>query len=68
MTQSQNKLILEHLQAGNKVTAIDALHRFNCLRLSGRINDLRNQGHNIVTDIVKIKKSRKRIASYSLVS
>jgi len=38
-TQSQNSQILSYLQSGGKLTAIDALHRFNCLRLSGRINE-----------------------------
>jgi len=68
MTQSQNKLILEHLQAGKSITPLDALYKFGCLRLSGRIKNLRDEGHPIKTDIITVKKTRKRIASYSLVS
>jgi len=67
-SQSQNSQILSFLQSGGKLTAISALHKFNCLRLSGRIKNLRDEGHNIITDTITIKKSRKRIASYSLKS
>jgi|13_taG_2_1085334.scaffolds.fasta_scaffold10982_5 hypothetical protein len=44
---SQEKQILEYLQAGNKITPIDALNLFGCFRLGARICDLRNKGYNI---------------------
>lgn len=44
---SQEKQILEYLQAGNKITPIDALNMFGCFRLGARICDLRNKGYNI---------------------
>lgn len=40
MSKSQNQLILEHMQQGNRITAIDALNKFGCFRLASRISDL----------------------------
>ena len=63
-TTSQTNRIKEHLLAGNKITALDTLHLYGCLRLSGRIHDLRSQGLPIKTDMVEI--NGKRIAKYTL--
>ena len=38
---SQEKLILNHLKQGHSLTALDALIKFDCLRLAARIHDLR---------------------------
>lgn len=62
--KSQNAKILDHLQKGNSITPLLALSKFNCLRLSGRIHNLRSQGHDIKTDIVK--KGNKHFAKYYL--
>ncbi|WP_346856553.1 helix-turn-helix domain-containing protein [uncultured Draconibacterium sp.] len=64
-TKSQNEQIREHLEAGNSITPIEALSMFNCFRLSGRINDLKHEGININSQIVKTE-SGKRVARYSL--
>jgi len=64
-TTSQEKLILEALKRGEKLTPLEILKRFNCYRASGRIHDLRNQGYDIVTEIVKVP-SGKRVARYYL--
>jgi hypothetical protein len=45
--ETQNTAILNYLKAGNKITALKALKFFGCLRLSGRIYDLKKQGHKI---------------------
>ena len=50
---SQSKEILKALEAGERITPIDALNRFGCFRLSGRIKDLKNLGHDIKCHIVK---------------
>ena len=64
MSESQNKLILEYLEIGNKITALEALNNFGCFRLSSRIFDLRQKGHNIITH--KKKVDGKTFAEYSL--
>lgn len=65
---SQNEMILQHLQSGRSITPLEAVKRYNCLRLSGRIHNLREEGHPIQTDIVKDPESKKRFARYSLKS
>jgi hypothetical protein len=62
---SQNKQIADYLNKGKKLTTIDALNKFGCFRLASRINDLRNEGMNIKTKIIKLE-NKKQIAQYSL--
>ena len=50
---SQNRAILEYLESGGSLSTIDALEKFGSFRLSARINNLRNQGHNIKTEKFK---------------
>ena len=64
MTQAQQ--IQRHLEKGKSITTIDALNKYGCFRLAARIADLRNDGMNIKTTIVKLK-NKKQIASYSVV-
>ena len=63
--KSQSEQILKALQKGNKITPLDAIFLWNCFRLGGRIYDLRADGHNITTEIIK-SSSGKRYAQYSL--
>ena len=63
---SQNKRIADWLQAGNTITAMEALNMFNCFRLASRITDLKQKfGLCIVTDRV-MTPSGKRVAQYKL--
>ena len=62
---SQNKQIADYLNKGKKLTTIDALNKFGCFRLASRINDLRNDGMNIKTKIIKLE-NKKQIAQYSI--
>ena len=62
---SQNKQIADYLNKGKKLTPIDALNKFGCLRLAARIADLRNEGMNIVTRTIKLE-NKKQIAQYSV--
>lgn len=63
---SQTTQIQRHLEKGKSLTAIQALNKYGCFRLAARIADLRNDGMNIKTTIVKLKNN-KQIASYSVV-
>lgn len=63
MNDSQNTQISLHLRQGKTLTSLEALRNFECLRLSGRIYDLRNRGLNIETRRV-LTLSGKRIAEY----
>jgi len=62
---SQNKQIADYLNKGKKLTTLDALNKFGCFRLASRINDLRNEGMNIVTKTIKLKNN-KQVAQYSI--
>lgn len=64
--ESQSYQIREYLLQGNTITAMEALRLFGCFRLSGRIYDLRKEGINISTTIIKI--NGKRVAEYSIVN
>lgn len=57
--EAQNRLIKEHLLKGKSITAIEALHLFNCFRLSGRIYDLNKQGLKIKRETIEITSGGK---------
>jgi hypothetical protein len=64
--KSQTEQILTHLKKGKTITPLTALNKFGCLRLSGRIFDLRDEGYNIKT--IPTKKGKKQFATYKLVA
>ena len=57
---SQTVAIFNHL-AKAPITALEALDKYQCLRLAARINDLRMQGHTINTEWTA--KNGKRYAT-----
>ena len=61
---SQTNDILAYMRK-KPITPLDALKKFGCLRLAARINDLRDAGHFVKTDIVS--KNGKKFARYSLI-
>lgn len=62
---SQNSEILAYLEAGNTLTPLEALRKFGCFRLSGRIYDLKKMGYLIATDLITLEDG-KRVARYRL--
>ena len=48
---SQKEKILKHLRSGAHITPLEAMGLFGVYRLAARIKDLRDDGHDIVTDI-----------------
>lgn len=61
---SQAKQILELLKRGESISPLEALQKFNCMRLGARIKDLRDEGHKIQT--LDEKRNGKRYARYKL--
>lgn len=61
-TKSQNEEILRALQAGRKITALEALNDFKCMRLASRINDLRKEYP--ILDEWCVVPSGKRVKKY----
>jgi len=66
MTDSQCTAILKYLKRGRGLTALEAIQRFQTLRLAARIKDLREEGHPIQTEIVTDRNTGKRYARYRL--
>lgn len=63
MTQADQ--ILQHLRSGKHITPLEALNRFQCLRLAARVSDLRADGYDIRSEIVELPNGKK-VASYRL--
>lgn len=63
MTQTQR--ILSALKRGAKLTPLDILRRFDCLRASARIADIRAMGYKVRTEYVRTNTG-KVVARYSL--
>lgn len=61
---SQQTRILAHLRRA-RLDPITALSRYGCLRLAARVDELRSQGHQIVSRLVE--RGGKRFAQYRLV-
>jgi hypothetical protein len=61
--RSQNGRILKHLLQGRKITQLEALQRFGCLRLSGRIYDLKEAGYLIECEL-HTTNNGKRVGRY----
>lgn len=62
---TQSAAILSALSSG-PLTPLDALDRFGCFRLAARIDELRQQGHQIDTFRRKLP-SGKTVAEYRLI-
>lgn len=62
---SQNKNILNYLSKGKVITPLDALKKFGCFRLSGRIYDLKKIGYLIQS--IPIIKNGKNFCGYKLI-
>jgi hypothetical protein len=60
--KSQRERIAKHLLSGRAITPIDALRKWGCFRLSGRIYELRQEGMPIGKQMVQ--RGEKRFASY----
>jgi hypothetical protein len=61
---SQQKMILNDLKAGKKLTAIVALHKYQCFRLAARIRDLKDIGYPVQSRMVE--RGGKYVAEYYL--
>ena len=64
---SQNTQILNYKKRGKKITASIAQKKFNCWRLSARIQELRVQGAKEGFDILTEKLGKSSFARYSLI-
>jgi len=64
---TQNEKILRYMQTHKRgITPLVAYEKFGCLRLSGRIWDLRNAGYDISSTLVDVKNRDGDICRVSL--
>lgn len=63
---SQCDQILHHLETVGPLTPLDALKLYGCFRLTSRIWDLKQLGHEIQTDSKKLPNG-KTVAVYTLI-
>ena len=52
----QVDILLEHFQSGEPLTKLEAMQRYGCGNLGGRVWDLRHAGFPIKTRYKKVKK------------
>ena len=55
---------IEYTRDGEKLTPLQALRKYGCMRLAARIKDLRDAGHDINTTLIRTQGAR--VARYSL--
>ena len=49
---TQNKMILSHLRNFGSIEPLKAFREYGCYALAHRIRGLRNEGHDIVTEMI----------------
>lgn len=62
---SQTAKIREHLESGKAITPVQALRLYGCFRLGARIWDLKQEGMNIESELVKTRNGAT-VAQYKL--
>lgn len=69
MTQCEK--ILKFMETHKRgITPLQAMDKFGCMRLSGRIHDLREMGYEITSEIVEVKNrygKKCHVSQYRLV-
>lgn len=69
-TMTQCEKILKFMETHKLgITPLQAMDKFGCMRLSGRIHDLREMGYDINSEIVEVKNrygDTCRVARYTL--
>ena len=66
MNNTQLKQVLAHLKQGKTISQAEAIHHFDCYRLSALIRRLRNAGYDIVTHGEPNLNSKGTHARYEL--
>ena len=62
---SQKARILAYMQAGNRITPLEALTMFGTLRLGARIADIKDDGIDVKSQFVTTS-TNKRVKQYYL--
>jgi ribosomal protein S8 len=55
--------VLDHLKTYGTITPLEAMEKYNSMRLSAIIFDLKKEGHQIETNLKRTKKSNYAVYS-----
>lgn len=67
-TESQKQSILNDLLTGIRLTGLDILKNYGCIKASNRCSELKAEGYPIQTEMIKVKTKfgEKRVAQYRI--
>lgn len=65
-TDSQKQMILNDLMLGLKLTGLDILKNYGCIKASNRISELKSEGYPIEVKMIEVhtKFGEKKVAQY----
>lgn len=64
-SESQNARIYAHLMEGKKITSLEALRLFGCMRLASRISDIRRDHPEVNIQVERVETAtKKKVAQY----
>lgn len=64
-SESQNARIYAHLMDGKRLTSLEALRLFGCMRLASRISDIRRDHPELTIKVDRIETAtKKKVAQY----
>jgi len=65
---NQCEAVLAYIRRHGSITPLEALRELGVNRLAARINDLRESGHDIASDLVDVqtRAGQSRVARYTL--
>lgn len=68
MKTTQCDRILQHMRDFGSISSLEAMSDYGIMRLASRINDLKNQGYNIVSETKTSKNRYNETTHYSVYS
>ena len=64
-SESQNKRIFAYLMEGHRITSLEALKLFGCMRIASRISDIRRDHPEVNIKVDRIETAtKKKVAQY----
>ena len=64
-SESQNNRIFAYLMEGHRITSLEALNLFGCMRLASRRSDIRRDHPEVSIKVDMIKTTtKKKVAQY----
>lgn len=63
---TQSAMILRDLRRGKRITSLDAMRTYGCMRLGARIFELKRKGIPIKSERITDRRTRKSFSQYRL--